>query len=64
MLWEFIELPPFVEWRDSLFSDDEFLALQEFCAIIPKRETLFPRPAAAASFVGPPRAKGNAAERE
>jgi len=30
MLWEFIELPPFAVLRDSLFSDDEFLSLQEF----------------------------------
>ena len=30
MLWEFIELPPFAELRDDLFTDEEFLALQAF----------------------------------
>jgi mRNA-degrading endonuclease RelE of RelBE toxin-antitoxin system len=30
MLWEFIELPPFVELRDDLFTDEEFLSLQAF----------------------------------
>lgn len=42
MLWEFIELPPFVEWRDSLFSDEEFLALQEFLCDNPEAGDVIP----------------------
>jgi len=42
MLWEFIELPPFVEWRDSLFSDDEYLALQEFLCANPEAGDVIP----------------------
>jgi len=42
MLWEFIELPPFVELRDTLFSDDEFLALQAFLCEHPETGDVIP----------------------
>ncbi len=42
MLWEFIELPPFVELRDALFSDDEFLSLQEFLCEHPETGNVIP----------------------
>ena len=40
MFWEFIELPPFAELRDTLFSDDEFLALQIFLCDQPEAGAL------------------------
>ena len=42
MFWEFVELPPFAELRDSLFSDDEFLALQEFLCKQPEAGDVIP----------------------
>lgn len=42
MLWEFIELPPFAELRDSLFSDNEFLALQTFLCDYPEAGKVIP----------------------
>jgi len=43
MLWEFIELPPFAELRDDLFSDDEFLALQAFLCEHPDAGVVIPQ---------------------
>ncbi len=43
MLWEFIELPPFAELRDALFSDDEFLDLQIFLCDHPGAGDVIPR---------------------
>jgi mRNA-degrading endonuclease RelE of RelBE toxin-antitoxin system len=42
VLWEFIELPPFAEVRDSLFSDDEFLSMQEFLCDHPETGVVIP----------------------
>lgn len=42
MLWEFIELPPFAELRDPLFSDDEFLDLQRFLIDHPEAGDVIP----------------------
>ena len=42
MLWEFIELPPFAELRDDLFTDDEFLALQAFLFDYPDAGDVIP----------------------
>lgn len=42
MLWEFIELPPFTELRDALFSDDEFLSIQEFLCENPDASDVIP----------------------
>jgi len=62
MLWEFIELPPFDDLRDSLFSDNEFSPFRLFCGIILKPAMLFLEPADAANCDGQQRAKGNEAE--
>jgi mRNA-degrading endonuclease RelE of RelBE toxin-antitoxin system len=42
MLWEFIELPPFAELRDSLFSDDDLLSLQEYLCEHPEAGDVIP----------------------
>ena len=42
MLWEFIELPPFAELRDDLFTDKEFLALQAFLIDHPNAGDVIP----------------------
>jgi mRNA-degrading endonuclease RelE of RelBE toxin-antitoxin system len=42
MSWEFIELPPFAELRDTLFSDEEFLDLQKFLIGHPKAGDVIP----------------------
>ncbi len=42
MLWEFIELPPFADLRDALFSDDELLALQTFLCDQPEAGAIIP----------------------
>ena len=42
MLWEFIELPTFVELRDTLFTDEEFLALQAFLCDKPDAGDVIP----------------------
>jgi len=42
MLWEFIELPPFAELRDDLFSDEDFLALQAFLCDHPDAGNVIP----------------------
>ena len=43
MLWEFIELPPFAELRDELFSDEEFLSLQLFLCGRPDAGNVIPQ---------------------
>ncbi len=42
MSWEFIELPPFAELRDELFSDEEFRDLQIFLIDQPKAGDVIP----------------------
>ncbi len=42
MQWEFIELPPFAELRDDLFSDEEFRDLQIFLIDQPKSGDVIP----------------------
>ncbi len=42
MSWEFIELPPFAELRDELFSDEEFRNLQIFLIDQPKAGDVIP----------------------
>jgi mRNA-degrading endonuclease RelE of RelBE toxin-antitoxin system len=42
MLWEFVELPPFAELRDELFSDGEFLDLQAFLCEHPDAGNVIP----------------------
>ncbi|MDA8326117.1 MAG: hypothetical protein M0033_07850, partial [Nitrospiraceae bacterium] len=42
MSWEFIELPPFAELRDKLFSDEEFRDLQIFLIDQPKAGDVIP----------------------
>jgi len=43
MLWEFIELPPFAELRDDLFSDEEFLSIQAFLCEHPEAGVVVPQ---------------------
>ena len=43
MFWEFIELPPFAEVRDDLFSDEEFLAMQVFLCEHPDAGVVIPQ---------------------
>ena len=42
MFWEFIELPPFAELRDELFSDEDFLSLQVFLCERPEAGDVIP----------------------
>ncbi len=60
----FIELPPFAELRDELFSDEGFLSLQMFLSERPEAGDVIPKLAVAANCGGRLREKASEAARE
>jgi len=58
----FVELTPFVRFREEHWTDDELRALQRFLLVTPPRAMLSVEPVGSVSCAGPRRGVASAAE--